>query len=317
VRKLGNAKSPLQYLAWLDGGTKLVAVTRAHRFITWDVARGTVLNTASVAGHGGTILSHLQPLFLAVHPDGQRLASADYHDPRSRPPSPAQIWTLTPTGLKASALPLSANLHGGLAFTPDGTALVGGAACAVPKPRTYVGAIVWWDLHSGKAGAGFAGHAGIAAALGFTADGAYLVSSGGDGYFRLWEVATRKEIGNRKARTVRRDFALAPDGRGLAFIHDHSGAFTLFDPLANKKLGKPVVVVHSTQPLMHVAYSPKNDRVASVGYDGRLCFWARNGSALAAHDLGNGQLDSVAFAPDGRSVAVAAASGFIFLCDVD
>ena len=61
----------------------------------------------------------LQTPFLAVHPDGRMLATADDHDPRCRPPSPAHLWKLTDTGLTPTALPLSANLHGGLAFTPD------------------------------------------------------------------------------------------------------------------------------------------------------------------------------------------------------
>jgi hypothetical protein len=125
---------------------------------------------------------------------------------------------------------------------PDGTALVGGAHCFYPAPRQPAGPMVWWDLSKGSTGTGFAGHAGLAAALAFTADGTLLVSTGGDDTVRVWDVATREEIGNRKVRCLHRRLALAPDGGGLAIIHNYNGDFVLLDPSAGKKLGKPLEV---------------------------------------------------------------------------
>jgi WD40 repeat protein len=311
VRKLcetypGDPHTRPQRIAWLDGGKYLILVT-SNRFEIWDVVAQKLFHTQQDSGH------HAQ--FLAVHPNGKQFATADYYDPRCGRTSPARLWTLTPAGLKSSPLPLS-GFHGGLAFTPDGSALVGGAACQNPAPKQHVGEIVWWDLQRDKKGVGFAGHAGLAGALAFQADGTRLVSMGGDGYVRVWDVASRQEIGSRKVKCVTGSFALAPDGRSLAFVHNYSGGFTLLDPSAGKKLGKPREVVGDTKMVRQLAFSPKSDCLASVGMDGRLCFWTRDGEAKGAESPGPSCLDCVAFAPDGLSVAIADWVGNIFLCDV-
>ncbi len=309
MRKLKKLSRNLQHLAWLDAGACLVAITRDHAVTVLDASSGKVLHQERVRDHWAE--------FLAVHPDGRQFATADCLDARCRPASPAQLWELTPGGLTATPLPLDADLHGGLAFTPDGTALVGGAHCFSPAPRQFAGPMVWWDLHKGRPGTGFAGHAGLAGALTFTADGTLLVSTGGDDTVRVWDVANRKEIGNRKVRCLHRRLALAPDGRGLAIIHNYHGDFVLLDPSAGKKLGKPLEVNgHAPRSVSQLAYSPTSACLASVGGDGRLCFWDRDGTALAAHSPGTSQLDCVVFAPDGKSVAVSDGSGQIYLCGV-
>ena len=314
MREFARMGTDLQRLLWLDGGRKLVAVTRLHSFVTFDVSSGAVLHVTHASGDNGAGPWLLTPL-LTVHPNGREFATADYYDPRCRTPTPAHIWTLTDTGLISTALPLSANLHGGLAFAPDGSALVGGAPCRTVGPKEFVGEIVWWDLARGEVGSGFAGHAGLAASLAFTADGAHLVSSGGDERIRVWDVATRREVGSRSVRRCHGEPALAPDGRGLAFVHNYGGGFTLLDPLANKKLGKRREVLAHTEVVAQVAYSPTNDRIASVG-DRRLRLWTRDGTATGEYVLGTSGLRCVCFAPDGQTVAAADWHGRIFLCDV-
>ena len=309
MRIFAQTRTDLQRLLWLDGGRKLVAFTRVHSFATFDVSSGALLHVTRTSSGG----SWLRPL-LAVHPNGVQFATADLSDPRCSPPTPAHIWTLTDTELTPTILPLSANLHGGLAFTPDGTALVGGAAGRVVAPNQCVGEIVWWDLARGEAGNGFAGGAGLTWALAFTADGSRLISA--DSSLRVWDAATRQEIGNRKVRSWQGAPSLAPDGRGLAFVHNYSGGFVLLDPLANKKLGTAREVSAHTEQVVQVAYSPTNDRIASVG-DRRLRLWTRDGNPAGEHALGTAGPRCVAFAPDGRTVAAADWNGCIFLCDVD
>jgi WD40 repeat protein len=314
VRELGQTRSGVEHIAWLDGGRKLIAITRLRSLVTFDVSSGAVLHATSAPGTGSKGWSGGIP-FLAVHPDGLRLATAEYAD-QQFDPQPAHVWTRSDTALTPTALPLKANLHGGLCFTPDGTALVGGTACRTGGPKEFVGEIVWWDLGLGEAGKGFAGHAGLTGALAFVADGSRLVSSGGDDYVRVWDVATRKEIGNRKARVRSSAIAFAPDGRGLAFIHDYSGGFTLLDPLANKKLGTPREVKGHTSRIWQVAYSPTCERIASVGNDRRLCLWTRAGESVREF-VSAEWLTCVSFAPDGQTVAAGDGLGRIFIYDVD
>jgi WD40 repeat protein len=310
VRKYCETHTRLHSLFWFDGGKYLATVTCEHNLVIWDFAEQKLFHTVPYFGH--------HHMFFAVHPDGKQFATADYYDPRCHRTSPAHLWTLTPTGLESTPLPRS-GIHAGLAFTPDGSALVGGAACQHPAPKQYIGEIVWWDLKQEKRGVGFAGHAGLAGEVAFNADGTRLVSWGGDSYLRVWDVATRQEIGNRKAKG-HTHIAFAPDGRGLAYIHGYSGAFTLLDPSAGKKLGKPREVVGHTSVVRQLAFSPKSDCIASVDGDGRLCFWTRDGEARGVESVessGMPCLDCVAFAPDGRSVAIADWVGRIFICDVD
>ena len=312
MRELGRTRSAVERVVWLEGGRKLVAITRLSSLVLFDVSSGTVLHATSVPGTPG--VGERLP-FLAVHPGGLQFATAEYSDPRFHTQRPAHLWALSDTALKPGALPLDTNMHGGLAFTPDGAALVGGAACRMPNPQQFVGEIVWWDLARGATGPGFAGHAGLTAALAFTADGAHLVSTGGDDYVRVWEVATRREVASRKARNRSRALALAPDGRGLAFAHGYGG-LVLLDPLANKKLGKPRELAAHNGQVVGVAYSPTGERIASVGNDRRLCLWSPAGESVREFVTPD-WLTCVAFAPDGQTVAAGDSQGRIFVYDVD
>jgi hypothetical protein len=317
VRQLFDAGEPLRHLAWLDGGRSLVTVGQgshlergARRISLWDVG-GRHLADAHVPEH--------QPHFLAAHPAGRTLASADYFDPRFRTPSPAQLWRLGPSGLSAEALPEAGGFHGGLAFTPDGPALVGGAACEQPAPRRYVGRVLWWELGAGRWGEGFAGHAGIVTHLSFTADGRRLVTYGGDRYVRVWDVASRREVGNRKARcTFYPPFALSPDGRRLVVVVEPI-AFLLLGPEAGPKLGRKPRLLDTLPrgktPDGMAAFSPDGRVLALVNYG-----WLYLGLADASGLVRVTDLDAVthvAFAPDGQTLAAADAQGRVWQIDLD
>jgi WD40 repeat protein len=311
VRQLFDAGESLRHLTWLDGGRLLVTVGRgSHRVSLWDVG-GRQVSAARVAGH--------QPIFLAAHPDGRRLATADYFDPRSRTPSPAHLWALGPSGLSAEPLAASGGFHGGLAFTPDGSALVGGAACEQPAPKRYVGRVLWWELAAGRWGEGLAGHAGLVSHLSFAADGRRLVTFGGDRYVRAWDVAARREVGNRKVgMPFFPPFALSPDGRRLVVVVPPI-AFLLLDPGAGRKLGTnpPLLdtLERGKEPAGVAAFAPDGRVLALVNY-GALYLGRADASGLVrVTDLD--AVTRVAFAPDGLTLAAADARGRVWQLDID
>jgi WD40 repeat protein len=311
VRQLFDAGEPLRHLTWLDGGRSLVTVERgSHRVSLWDVG-GRRLAAAQVLGH--------QPIFLAAHPDGRRLATADYFDPRCRTPSPAQVWGLGPSGLSAEPLPEAGGFHGGLAFTPDGSALVGGAACEQPAPKRYVGRVRWWELGAGRWGEGLAGHAGLVRHLSFAPDGRRLVTYGGDRYVRVWDVAARREVGNRKVgMTFDPPFALSPDGRRLVVVVSPI-AFLLLDPEAGPKLGKKPRLLDTLgrgkEPAGMAAFSPDGRVLALVNY-GALHLGQGDGSGfIRVPDLD--AVTGVAFSPDGLTLAAADERGRVWQIDID
>jgi WD40 repeat protein len=263
-------------------------------------------------------ISGHQPFFFAVHPDGRRLATADYFDPRCRTPSPAHLWTLGPAGLSAEPLPEAGGFHGGLTFTPDGSALVGGAACQVLGPKRFVGKVLWWEIGPGRWGEGFDGHAGIVSHLGFTSDGRHLITCGGDSYVRVWDVASRREVGSRKVGpTFNPPFALSPDGRRLV-VGVSPNALLLLDPEGGPKLGKPqrVDTPERGKTLTGMAvFSPDGRTLALDNYG-----WVYLGPADAScfTRLTNlSEATHVAFAPDGLTLTAADFQGRVWQIDID
>ncbi len=316
MRQLFDMGEPLRHLTWLDGGRSLVTVGfHSHRVSLWDVG-GRHRASVAVPGH--------QPWFLATHPDGRRLATADYYDPRCRTPSPAHLWALGPAGLSAEPLPGPGGFHGGLAFTPEGVALVGGAACEQLGPKRFAGRVLWWELDAGRWGEGLAGHAGLVTHLRFAADGRRLVTYGGDDYVRVWDVASRREVGSRKVkRALTTAFAgpplaLSPDGRRLVVATRPSG-FLLLDPEAGPKLGKKPPLLNppgrGTTPGGTAAFSPDGRALALV-HDGALHLGQADGSGLTrVTDLD--AVTRVAFAPDGLTLAAADSRGRVWQIDID
>jgi WD40 repeat protein len=311
MRQLFDAGEPLRHLAWFDAGRLLVTVGRdLHRVTLWDVD-GQRLPTAQVPGH--------QPNFLAVHPDGRRLATADFFDPRCRTPSPTWVWHLEPSGLSATALPEKGGFHGGLTFTPDGSSLVGGTACEQSAPKRYVGRVLWWEAGAARWGEGFEGHAGIVTHLSFTADGRRLVSYGSDRYVRVWDVACRQEIASRKVGlTFNPPFALGPDGRRLVVVVQPI-AFLFLDLEAGPKLGKKPRLLDTLQrgdtPAGMAAFSPDGRRLALVNY-GALHLGLADASGLVRVTESD-TVTHVAFAPDGLTLAAAEFRGRVWQIDVD
>jgi WD40 repeat protein len=219
--------------------------------------------------------------------------------------------------LSAEPLP-EGGFHGGLAFTPDGSALVGGAACERPAPKHYVGRMLWWEVGPGRWGEGFDGHAGIVSSLRFTADGRRLVTYGGDRYVRVWDVASRQEVGNRKAGlTFTPPFALSPEGRRLVVVVQPI-AFLLLDPEASPKLGKPRridTLERGNTPAGMAAFSLDGRTLALVNYGwlylgpaDASCFTRLTNPSAVTH---------VAFAPDGLTLTAADQEGRVWQIDVD
>jgi WD40 repeat protein len=314
---LGKTTGVPNHLVWLSND--LLATVTLPKLFAGSSNQLVVWNARGKDFTRHVVTKDHQPHFVAAHPDGRHLATADYSDPRFRPVSPARLWTLGADGLRFAALPAEADLHGGLAFTPDGTALVGGAACGMRGMKDYQGRIVWWNLARGEPGQGFPGHAGLTTALAFSSAGTLLVSAGADQYIRAWDVPSRTEIGNRKIGRVDRrqpiaPFKLSPDGRMLALIS--TDVVVVLAPRAGKKLGKPRELTGHAGAVTCVAFAP-DGRLGSVDSTGQIHLWNADGSLQKTLSPGPTPLVRLAFAPDGMTVAVADRTGQVILLDVD
>ncbi|HYT93965.1 MAG TPA: hypothetical protein VEL76_34920 [Gemmataceae bacterium] len=292
MRRFVKTEHPVEHLAWLDGGKYLVGLERFGGLNLWDAASGARRHRAEALGH--------QPHFLAPHPDGQRFATAATHFSAIHPP--AQLWSVSRGRLIGKSLPEACGIHGGLAFTPDGSALIGGGEVTVTARRQLAAKVRCWDIGAARVGMEFDGHRGSIGSVVVWPDGQRVASAGMDGSVRVWDVRTGKAIASRKLGIAVRRLALSPDGRHLAAAVAKNPHVALME-LTGKKLSATSEVRAHERPIATVAFAP-DGRLVSVGQDGQLCLRRPDGSLQETIAVDTSPLECLAIAPDGRTVAV-------------
>ncbi|WP_406270826.1 caspase family protein [Streptomyces sp. NBC_00191] len=116
------------------------------------------------------------------------------------------------------------------------------------------------------------GHSTQVFSVAFSPDGKLLASSSNDNTVRLWDVATRKQLGNPltghtdSARSV----AFSPDGKLLASSSDDK-TVRLWDVATRKQLGNPLT--GHTGSAWSVAFSPDGKLLASGSADETVRLW--------------------------------------------
>jgi WD40 repeat protein len=245
------------------GGRHPPAVLSAHgEVLAVSGQRGTIRLRNARTGRpaGQPIMTHQAVTGLALSPDG-KLVGAIGADGKAR------LWrvaTRQPTGIAVAV----GQARDALAFSPGG--------------RTFVtvganGTAALWSVTTGHrvgtlTSAGAAVKAGrAAAAAAFSPDGRILATAV-DGSVRLWDTATRQEIGAPMTAGPGPAYAVAfsPDGRTLATA-GADGAARLWDVAAEQEIGAPMTA--GPDPLYAVAFSPDGRTLATVGGDGTARSW--------------------------------------------
>ena len=195
-----------------------------------------------------------------------------------------------------------------LAFSPDGRRL----AIGFDFPDNSVRL---WDLAAGGPPAIIRGHTNQVSVVGFSPDGARLVSGSMDQTIRAWDGVTGAPLGVLRGHSgTITDLAFDP-GRPRLISSSEDRTLRLWDLSHFETIA---VLRGHEQIVNHAAYIDGGSTVESYSADGELRFWdpaslERNGvlrgHASFVHDI--------AFAPDGSRLASVAWDGTARIWDVE
>lgn len=179
-------------IAWHPSG-KSLAIVEANRVLRWNIESGEVESADGTAWVKG----------VAWVPDGQLLATIDAEG----------VVFLEPDRMKqttrlSSPIP---SMAATLRFSSNGKYIAA---------TSYLGAVLLWDVSTGKLVDGFDGHWNAVTSVSVSSDGKHIASSSLDRSVRLWDAATGKEkhryVGNSGEFSDFYDVAFSPDSNLVA-----------------------------------------------------------------------------------------------------
>lgn len=161
-----------------------------------------------------------------------------------------------------------------------------------------------------------AGHSGWVLAVAYSPDGKTLASAGDDNTIRLWDTATRSQIGAPLAgdKGVLSVLAFSPDGRTLAAGgFDADDKVRLWDVARRRQVSElPVQASYTSE----IAFSRDGRTLAVAENDGSTLLWEIATSRLVARLIGHTDAAmSVEYSPDGRTLATSGVDGTVRLWD--
>jgi WD40 repeat protein len=304
-------KEPPTQVAFSPDGKELAAAVRENKALIFDAATGKAAHT----------LDYYWPDAVAWAPDGKAVIFAG-------DPSALRLWDpKTGKELGQEREGHQSNVTH-VAFSPDGKMIVSGGDN-----------LRLWDVGNNKTVHTIPVPGRYVEALALSAEGQVLATGGRDKTVRLWDVKTGKEIHSFKHEGTLRAMAFSPDGKMLA-TGDLQLNIHFWDLEARKEAGKLKIEATFTDRLS-LAFSPDGKTLAvggalnadwpqgipstdpygivpvlDKGYPVQLLD-VPSGKQSARLDGLQSRIRSLAWSPDGKTLAAASSDGRIALWDVN
>ncbi len=300
-RRFGySAAYPEEGVAFSPDGEELAAASKNGDVKIWSL-QGKLLGKP-LTGHSNWVYA------VAFSPDGRRIASASAD-------GSVRIWDAH-THRTLRILRGHAGDVYSVAFAPNGRTLASGGADHT---------IRIWNVHPQRQLA----RPGYVMSVSFAPHGGVLASGADNGTVRLWNVRTQQQIGGPlKGRDGEvTDVAFSPDGRLLGVAAKRG--IQLWDVRTGRRVGKRFG--GGDGEVYAVAFRPPNGRMlVSEAADGKVRLWKVGGRKQGGQDRGAAPdgaplpfrpadsygLYTVAFSPDGNTLATAGGGDTIRLWNV-
>ena len=304
-------------IAYSPDGTTLASGGLGGVVRLWDAVTGTLKDTIIVGNTHepaiGRTDTHEPVYSIAYSPDGTTILSGVQDEVR--------LWDVATGTLKNTIRISSARA----VYSPDGTTI------GVRASRD-----VLWDVATGREKS-LTGHPGRPeSALVFSPDSRTIAAGAGGGQVFLWDVATgrHKSTLTGHVDTTVTSVAFSPDGTTLASISQSSSDYSLDGDKEVFLWDVATFRVKHRLPgltdyALSMAYSPDGSTIAAGSWDGTVVLWdtasGRQKDVLQGHttagprgDFGSYQVDvggvySVAFSPDGTTLASGSMDGTVLL----
>jgi WD40 repeat protein len=281
-----------------------VLIAPGSRLIAWQDELGRVHSWATETGARREFpVERLDrgdvSIFMALSPDGRRLAVSTWGIPGSQ--TPIKVHD-TQTGAELATFPGSPTRLGELAFSDDSAFLFIGSGNSLKR----------WDLDPPPL-VTFAGHLDEAWAASFTPDGRILLTGADDTdepqTIKAWEFATGRLLGaSHPHPALVNCISLSPDGRravtsGLVEHHNLS-LWDVRDPADPSGWRLIRELEGHGRPVRAALYRPDGKMIATAGDDLKIRLWDGVSGDLL-HTL-SGHTDKIlqlAFSPDSKLLA--------------
>jgi RNA polymerase sigma factor (sigma-70 family) len=308
VARLGTTRlrhgGTVASLAFTPDGKMLVSCGYGDGVRVWDAATGKAVMHFPDRAPAQT---------MALSPDGKWLATLAH---ATRPgDEPIALYEFA-TGRLARRIGRQGTCST-LRFSPDGRVLA---------VHSRTNAVELWDPGSGRLLHTLEGHEDVVSSVAFSPDGKTLVSGGDDKAIRFWDVTTGAQVRQIRHTSGVWRLALSPDGRFLAAVNvikqqwAATGSVTwwagdrvhLWAVETGQELRQLVMPAKELSPGVRVGcfsleFAPDGKTLVTGGHaDGTLRIWdPETGRQLRQITDFDGTLAALAFAPDGKRLAVA------------